>query len=141
MKRSPEIEKTISDFLAAFERGDTAYLERMQADHPGVVTIGTDANEYVRGHNEIINAGRVERANTPQMKLGTTEVHAYEHGDVGWSDSIGYLEIDGQSVEVRNTSVYLRESGEWHGVQSHSSIGVPNERMFDPMFQRHKAAT
>jgi hypothetical protein len=141
MKRSIEIEKLIRDSLAAYERGDVGFTERMTSKQPGVVSIGTDASEYVLDYERIVNAARAEMSGSPQLRLRIGEVRAYEHGDAGWSDGTGFLESDGQSVEIRNTSVYLREAGEWRGVQSHTSIGVPNERMFDPLFQRHKTAS
>src|SRR6267143_2571689 len=141
MKRSTEIEKLISESVAAYERGDVAFIERTTSKQPGVVSIGTDANEYELDYERIVKAARGEMAGSPQMRVRVGEVRAYEHGDVGWADGTGYLEIGGQSVEIRNTSVFLREAGEWRSIQAHSSIGVPNERMFDPLFQRHKAAT
>jgi len=141
MKRSTEIEKLISESVAAYERGDVAFIERTTSKQPGVVSIGTDANEYELDYERIVKAARGEMAGSPQMRVRVGEVRAYEHGDVGWADGTGYLEIGGQSVEIRNTSVFLREAGEWRSIQTHSSIGVPNERMFDPLFQRHKAAT
>jgi hypothetical protein len=33
------------------------------------------------------------------------------------------------------TVVLHEEDGEWKAVQSHASIGVPNDRMLDEMFQ------
>jgi len=33
------------------------------------------------------------------------------------------------------TSVLLRAAGQWKIIQTHISIGVPNEHMFDPMFR------
>ena len=60
---------------------------------------------------------------------------------MGWADTTGSFQIDGKTVETRGTAVFLREEGEWRAVQSHVSIGVPNERMFDQVFQRQKAVT
>jgi hypothetical protein len=141
MKRSTEIEKLIGDSVVAYERGDVAFVERTTSKQPGVVSIGTDANEFVLDYEQIISSARGEMDSSPHMRVRIGQVRAYEHADVGWADGTGFLEVDGQSVEIRNTSVFLREAGEWRSVQSHSSIGVPNERMFDPLFQRHKAAT
>ena len=141
MKRSTEIEKLIRDSVAAYERGDVAFVERTTSKQPGVVSIGTDANEYVLDYEPIISSARGEMDSSQRMRVRIGQVHAYEHGDVGWADGTGYFEVEGQSVEIRNTGVFLREAGEWHSVQSHSSIGVPNERMFDPLFQQHPAAT
>jgi hypothetical protein len=36
---------------------------------------------------------------------------------------------------VRLTAVLHQEDGDWKIVQTHASIGVPNDRMFDPMLQ------
>lgn len=142
MKRSAEIEKLISDSVAAYERGDVAFVERTTSKQPGVVSIGTDPNEYELSHERILSAAKAEMGGSlGHMHVRVGEVRAYEHGDVGWADGTGYLEIGGQSVEIRNTSVFLREAGEWRSVQSHSSIGVPNERMFDPLLHHHEAAT
>jgi len=44
--------------------------------------------------------------------------------------------MDGRRVPVRLTAVLHQEDGDWKAVQSHASIGVPNEQMLDPMFQR-----
>ena len=141
MERSTEIEKLIRDFVAAYESGDVAFVERTTSKRPGVVGIGTDADEYARDYEGIVNSVRAEIGGaSPLFRLRIGEVRAYEHGDVGWADGTGYLESNGKSVEIRNTSVFLREAGQWRSVQSHSSIGVPNDRMFDPLFQRHTTA-
>jgi hypothetical protein len=42
---------------------------------------------------------------------------------------------------VRFTVVLLREKDGWHVVQNHASIGVPNDKMFDPLVRRARAAT
>jgi hypothetical protein len=141
MKRSPEIEKLIRESLASFERGDFSVVGKMTSKQPGVVSIGTAAEEYERGYDRIVGQLRSEMDATPRLHFRISEIHAFEDGDVGWADGTGSFESDGKTVETRSTGVYLRESGEWKGVQSHVSIGVPNANMFDPMFQRHKAAT
>jgi hypothetical protein len=76
------------------------------------------------------------------MPEGPSKVHsvlddvtAYREGSVGWAAGRGYFEVDGRRVPVRLTMVVHEEDGEWKAVQSHASIGVPNDRMFEPMFQ------
>src|SRR3982074_2131710 len=141
MKRSTEIEKLIRDSVAAYERGDVAFVERTTSKQPGVVSIGTDANEYALDYEPIISSARGEMDSSQRMRVRIGQVHAYEHGDVGWADGTGYFEVEGQSVEIRNTGVFLREAGEWRSVQSHSSIRAPNERIIDPLLPQHPAAT
>lgn len=41
----------------------------------------------------------------------------------------------GKRVPVRMTAVLHQEDGEWKAVQTHASIGVPNDRMLERMFQ------
>ena len=141
MKRSTEIEKLIRDTVAAYQRGDVAFIEQTTSKLPGVVVIGTDANEYSRDHEAIVRSLRDEiGGESSPIRLQIGDLHAYEHGDVGWADGTGYFESDGKTVEVRSTGVFLREAGQWRAVQSHGSIGVPNARMFDPLFQRQGTA-
>jgi ketosteroid isomerase-like protein len=138
MKRSPEIEKSSRDVEAAFERGDFAFVEQATSREPGCVSIGSDADEYIRDYEQIISS---LRESTPDIHFRIGEFRAYEHGDVGWGDGTGTFERDGESVPVRVTVVLLREGGQWRAIQSHSSIGVPNDRMFDSMFRRPDTTT
>lgn len=141
MKRSPEIEKEFRDTIEALERGDIEFLKAATSRDPGVVSIGSDPDEYARGLEKII--GMIGDS-TPEGPLGIhvrlSEIRGYEHGDVGWADGIGTFERDGDSVEVRMTGIAVREGGKWRGVQNHASIGVPNERMFDKVYRRPRAA-
>ena len=63
------------------------------------------------------------------------DIQAFREGSVGWVAGRGYFEMEGKRVPVRITAVLHQEDGEWKAVQTHSSIGVPNDRMMDPMFQ------
>jgi ketosteroid isomerase-like protein len=57
------------------------------------------------------------------------EVHVA--GEVGWAE--GHMRFtlpDGAERQARLTAVLAREDGRWRVVQSHSSIGVPNEDTF-----------
>jgi hypothetical protein len=141
MKRSPEIEQEFRNRVAELERGDLEAITAATSRQPGVVSIGSDPDEYKRGFEEI---NRIMGDSTPQgplqIHVRISEVWAYEQGDVGWADGLGTFERDGESVEVRLTGVLVREGGRWLAVQSHASIGVPNERMFDPAFRRPHAA-
>ena len=43
--------------------------------------------------------------------------------------------MHGKRVPIRLTAVLHQEDGAWKALQSHASIGVPNDKMLDPMFQ------
>ena len=137
MKRSPEIEQVFRDVIEALERGDLEFVKAATSRQPGVVSIGSDPDEYERGFEEIT---RMIGDSAPEGPLGVhvriSEIRGYEHGEVGWADGIGSFERAGDSVEVRLTGVVVREAGHWLSVQNHASIGVPNARMLDPLFRK-----
>jgi SnoaL-like domain len=141
MKRSPQIEGLVRELVQALERGDMAYIERATSREPGVIAIGSDASEYSRGYEQIIELMRESTPQEIKIHSSIAEVRGYEHGDVGWADGLGTFERDGESVEVRVTAVFLREKGDWRTVQLHASIGVPNDHMFEPLFRHASAAT
>jgi len=142
MERSPELEKMTREMVDAMQASDLPRMERTLSRAEGSVLIGSEASEYTRDIDQML---RIMRESTPDQGYHITvtvdEVRGYQEGDVGWIDGTGRFERDGQSVQVRMTGVAHREDGEWRFVQSHASIGVPNEHMFEPMFQGKAAAT
>lgn len=141
MKPSKEIEQLGRDSIAALERSDLAFIERTTSREPGVVAIGSDPSEYATGYERIIDLmGQSTPGAGPQIHVRLEEIRGFEHGEVGWADGIGAFEHDGESVEVRFTIVAVREQDGWRIVQNHASIGVPNDRIFDPLFRPARAA-
>jgi hypothetical protein len=135
-ERAPEIEQLLRDTMGAMERGEIAAIERRTSREDCVVGIGSDPAEWGEGHEENMRLWRESMPEGPQkVHSALDDVTAYREGSVGWAAGRGYFEVDGQRVPVRLTMVVHEEDGEWKAVQSHASIGVPNERMFDPMFQ------
>ena len=142
MKPSPDIEDRMRGMVDALQRGDVSAIERLTSRETGVVAIGTDPAEYSREFDEIMRLMHESTPDAgPQIHVHLDTVHAYEEGDVGWVDGTGRFEHDGESVQVRMTAVLRREDGEWHAIQSHASIGVPNANMFDSTFQTTTTAT
>jgi ketosteroid isomerase-like protein len=135
-ERSPEIEQVLRDTLDAMVRSDIDAIGRRTSRDACVVSIGSDASEWAEGHDEIM---RLFRESTPEAELGVRvgldDVTAFREGSVGWTAGRGYFEIEGKRVPVRLTAVLHQEDGEWKTVQSHASIGVPNDQMLSPMFQ------
>jgi hypothetical protein len=142
MQRSPELEELAREMIDAMQASDVPRIEQTLARVDGAVMIGTEAAEYTRDMDEMM---KIMRESTPDQGYHITvsldEVRGYQEGDVGWIDGTGKFERDGQSVDVRMTGVAHREAGQWRFLQTHASIGVPNERMFEPMFQRQAAAS
>ncbi len=135
-ERSPEIEQVLRDNVDAMVRADVEGIGRRVSRDACVVSIGSDGSEWAEGYDEIM---RLFADSTPDGEFGVTvgldDVKGFREGSVGWGAGRGYFEIDGQRVPVRFTFVVHEEDGEWKGVQGHASIGVPNDRMMDPMFR------
>jgi ketosteroid isomerase-like protein len=131
-KRSPELEQFFRDMIGAIEASDIGFIERTTSRDEGVVAIGSDPAEFAEGYDRIIP---LMRSSTPdggmEIHAHLDDVKAYEEGDTGWGHGRGRFELGGKSVDVRLTTVLHREDGAWKVVQSHASIGVPNDRMFD----------
>jgi len=136
-ERSPEIEQVLRDILDAMVRSDVDEIGRRTSRDVCVLSIGSDAREWAEGYDEIM---RLFRESTPEgelgVRVGLDDVKGFREGSVGWAAGHGYFEMDGRRVPVRLTAVLHQEDGDWKAVQSHASIGVPNEQMLDPMFQR-----
>jgi SnoaL-like domain len=142
MQRSPELEKRAREMIDAMQASDFPAMERALSRTDGSVLIGSDPGEYTRDIDEML---QIMRDSTPDQGYHITvtldDLRGYQEGDVGWIDGIGRFERDGRTVAVRMTGVAHREDGEWRFVQTHASIGVPDEHMFEPLFQRTATAT
>ena len=134
--RSPEIEQVLRDILDAMVRSDVDEIGRRTSRDACVLSIGSDASEWAEGYEEIM---RLFRESTPEgelgVRVGLDDVKAFREGSVGWAAGQAYFEMEGRRVPVRLTAVLHQEDDGWKTVQSHASIGVPNEQMLDPMFQ------
>jgi ketosteroid isomerase-like protein len=132
---SVEIEQVLRDVVEAIANSDLDEIGRRTSRDPCAVAIGSDPAEWSEGYDEIM---RLMRDSTPDAEIGITagldDVKAFAEGTVGWAAGHGYFEIGGNRVPVRITAVLRQEDGEWKMVQTHASIGVPNERMLDPLF-------
>lgn len=135
-ERSSEIEQLMRDILDAMARSDVGTIGRTTSHEACVLGIGSDPTEWAEGYDKLM---RLWRESTPDSELGVTvgldDVTGYREGSVGWAAGHGYFEVEGRRVPVRMTAVVHQEDGEWKAVQTHASIGVPNDRMLDPMFQ------
>jgi hypothetical protein len=138
-ERSPEIEELFRKIIAATERGDIAFLERSISRHVGTLSIGTDPEEWIEGHSAIMQLLRDSMPEGPyQVHSHLEKVVAYREGGIGWAAGRGYHEIEGKRIPVRLTGVAHQEDGEWRVTQLHSSMGVPNAEMLNPLFRTNR---
>jgi ketosteroid isomerase-like protein len=101
-ERSPEIEQVLRDTVDAMARSDFDEVGRLTSRDDCVLAIGTDASEWSKGYDEIM---QLFRDSTPEGELGISvgldDVRAFREGSVGWAASRGYFELQGRRVPVR----------------------------------------
>ena len=136
VERSSEIEQVLQDIIDAMARSDLDAITQQTSREDCVVGIGSDPAEWTEGAAEFLELMR-ESLPDAELRLRATldDVKGFREGDVGWAAGRGSFMVGDQRVGVRLTVVLRQEDGGWKLVQTHASIGVPNERMFDPLLQ------
>ena len=131
LQQSAELREVFLRFYQAFERGNATLALTLKSREEGMLAIGTDPDEwwsdsatmervYATQLNEMREAGITLRPGDPQC---------YQEGSVGWcADRAAIVLPDGTQQPIRLTGVFHQEGGDWKMVQSHSSLGVPNEQ-------------
>ncbi len=131
LQQSAELREVFLRFYQAFEQGDADMVLGMMSREEGVLGIGTDPDEWWS------DSATMERVYTTQLsemrEAGITlqpgNPQCYQEGSVGWcADRAAIVLPDGTQQPVRLTAVYHQEGGEWKMIQSHASVGVPNEQ-------------
>ena len=136
VERSPELEQVMRNTIDAMERSDIEWVEQRTSHDDCVVGIGSDPSEWSKGFDETLRLWSESMPDaTLQVHAGLDDVEAFREGGVGWAAGRGWFDVEGRRVPVRMTAVLHQEDGDWKIVQTHASIGVPNDRMFDPMLQ------
>jgi hypothetical protein len=130
MKKSDELRDFVLSSYKAMQEGDVGWWERHQSKGEGALSIGTDSNEWWAGYDVIMNAVRPQMRALAGSKM-EGDPQAFAEGTVGWfADNLRWTLPDGRVLGARLSGVCTKEGGEWMFVQSHFSLGVPNEEAF-----------
>jgi ketosteroid isomerase-like protein len=114
----------------AFAKADTSFIEDFVSRQEGVLIIGTDPNEWWPGYDTIKRVFEAQMQEMGGVNFVGGDPQAYTEGNVGWVVDHPKLRLpDGPAIPFRTTSVFVKEDGEWKLVQTHSSVGVPNEEL------------
>ncbi|HSH81705.1 MAG TPA: nuclear transport factor 2 family protein [Herpetosiphonaceae bacterium] len=130
LQHAADLREAFLRFYQAFERGDADLALGLMSREEGVLSIGTDPDEW---WTDSATLERVYRAQFGEMrdagiKLQPGDLQCYTEGNVGWcADRARIILPNGTEQPVRLTGVFRREGGEWKMVQSHASIGVRNQ--------------
>jgi adenylate cyclase len=121
---SEEIRRVVHRWMVANTDGDgDAVLGRI-SEHPGMLAIGTDADEWWHAPERAVWRRQVEETGGFPITWG--EIEAWEEGTVGWAGAKMIVHGPEESLEGRATWVLHLERGEWKMVQVHWSMPKPN---------------
>ncbi len=127
MQSAPELAALIERYYAASAQGDTVFLEQLIARDPGTLVIGTDATEWWRGGDQIVQTWSAAWRTRGGLPVQVSRPQAFRSGDMGWVDDQAQWRLpDGRSIPFRLTAVFHHDGQAWHILQAHFSIGVPN---------------
>jgi adenylate cyclase len=125
MERSEEIRRVIHRWMVATSEGEADAVIARVSEHPGAVTIGTDADEWWHGP-DAHPVWRRQLEETGGFPITWDEIDAWEEGTVGWAASRMTITGPDESFELRGTWVLHLERGEWKVVQVHFSVPKAN---------------
>jgi len=131
MRQSSELEQLVNDWFFAASSGDKTIVERHVSADARVRLVGSDPTEWLQGGRAVAEflAGEVDGA-AGNVRFAPSETEAFEEGTVGWAATKLTITLpDGKRVSPRWTSVFHREGDVWKFVQTHASIGVPNDQV------------
>ncbi len=131
MQRSPELEQLVADWFRAASRGDSSLVDAHISLDDDVRLIGSDPAELFRGGSAVAEflRGEVEGGGGAAT-FAPAGTEAFSEGTVGWATTRVMITLpDGRHVSPRWSSVFRLEDGVWRFVQTHASIGVPNEEI------------
>jgi ketosteroid isomerase-like protein len=128
MKRSEELKSVVLRMYDGFSSGDVNGILDLFSHQDGVLSIGTDPDEWWLGYETIARVYKGQLAEMGGIKVVAGNMDAFVEGSVGWvADNVSFRLPNGQEMPFRSTTVLHQENGEWKIVQTHLSIGVPNE--------------
>jgi len=131
VERSPELEELVAAWFTSATAGDPSLVDRHVSRGEGTRLVGSDPDEWFRGGDAVAEflRGEVERSGG-KATFSPSETEAFSEGSVGWATTKLTITLpDGGQVSPRWTSVFVREDGVWKFVQTHASIGVPNDQI------------
>jgi len=131
MERCEDIEQLVRDWFGNASRGDPSLVNTHVSPDPAVRLIGSDPDEYLAG-GEVIREfllGEVE-GGAGAVRFEPTDVEGFVEGTVGWATAKLTITLpDGGQVFPRWSAVLHDDDGTWRFLQTHASIGVPNDQV------------
>ena len=127
-----QVEQAFDQIFEALHATDAEKLDALLADRPGSIHIGSDPSESWTKSQFLAMIKEAMSAGGSQVRAEHDKVNVQIAGDVAWIDATGrFISNEGAQRDIRLTGVFVREGGRWKAAQSHVSIGVPNDAIFE----------
>ncbi|HUQ39335.1 MAG TPA: adenylate/guanylate cyclase domain-containing protein [Acidimicrobiales bacterium] len=128
MEPSPELGAVIRRLMGALCGGDAESLRTLASRQPGALWVGSDPDEWWGDPSHAVEVMAIQCEELGGgYPFEVDHVEAHEEGSVGWASVRVRAALDSGQVPIRMTFVCHLEASQWRVVQSHWSIGVPNE--------------
>lgn len=129
MEESTEVRSAVRRYYEAIAAGDAQAMEQLFSRQGGTLLIGTDPNEWWADYDTAMGAWKAQfEAMGGGFPIKASDPQVYSEGSVGWFADRPTINMpNGTEIAMRLTGVMHKDGGEWKLVQSHASIGVPNE--------------
>jgi hypothetical protein len=85
MEPSEEIRRVVERWLVANTEGDADAVIGKVTEHPGMLAIGTDRNEWWHSQERPVWRRQIEESGG--FPISWNEVEAWEEGTVGWASA------------------------------------------------------
>jgi ketosteroid isomerase-like protein len=127
-----QVEQAFEEIFDALHVADAEKLAAVLADRPGSIHIGSDAAESWTKSQFLDMVREAMSAGGGQIRAEHDKVNVQIAGDVAWIHTTGrFISSEDAKRDIRLTGVFVREDGRWKATQTHVSIGVPNDAIFE----------
>jgi class 3 adenylate cyclase len=128
MEPSEEIRRVVERWLVAIGSGDVETVLVRMSEHPGLLSIGTDPNEWWEGDSaRRLFARQIEE--TGGMPTTWERLDAWEEGSCGWAGVQVRIEWGGVVRSAFFTCLLHLERDDWKIVQAHISLPHAQEEL------------
>jgi len=121
----------LEEYAGALSRGDLDTVMAMFAKEPGLVHIGTGADEWCEGCGELREQFWRVVEQSEGLRLQFANLHVSQAGRVCWLSSNAKVsaKVTGQdrTYDVRATAVLEKRGDNWYFVQTHFSLPADQE--------------
>lgn len=127
METSIKLKNAVLGLYESMSKGDVNAIISLYSHQSGVLSIGTDPNEWWEGYAMIAQAVKAQLQEMGGIQMIAGNLKTFIEGNVGWVADCPTIRLpNGEEMILRLTAVFHKEGGDWKIVQRHVSIGKPN---------------